>query len=142
VTTSFLACQLQVYNFDATVVQNTAVQLYPTAPHLSDILGSAAQQAGILPGTPAYNSIISICMATDCSSHNKLDTSWYLRDSAVGFTLVEKNIIGNGNCIGSSTTPPSWCYGTWDSALRYAKDATAVSNSINDITRILQQYSP
>jgi hypothetical protein len=137
-----LACQLQVYNFDAATVQNTTVQLHPTYPHLSDILAGAAEQAGIFPGNAAYNTITSSCGAIDCSSKIKLQSSWYLRDPAVGFTLVEKNIVGNGNCIGTSTAPPSWCYGTWDSALRYARDAAAVSRSISDITSILQRYSP
>jgi hypothetical protein len=63
------------------------------------------------------------------NSTGDLQKSWLLRDGPIAFTL-QRPFVEKG-CLGSSAA--SWCFGSWDSARRFASDAATVRGTIDEL---------
>jgi hypothetical protein len=120
---------VQVPNHQLTELETLASELYPELD-VSDVLAGAATEAGFDPSTGTGAAITA--------ATGSLRTSWLLRDSAIGFTAVERDEVVSECIVGSK----GWCYGTsWDTTSWYAPSKTAAMRSIKDISALLRRLS-
>jgi hypothetical protein len=98
-------------------VESVAKRLYPSV----DI-------AQILSGIALDARVDSSTQAAVAASTRDLRKAWLLRDPAISFTL-QRPFVEKG-CISGSY---SWCYGSWDTAKRFATNAAKVREVVSDL---------
>lgn len=95
----------------------TARRLYPSES-IETVLERTARSSGV--DDSAADQIRN--------SSGDLRKSWLLRDGPISFTLqrpfVERCFAGNA---------PGWCFGTWDSARRFASDAGRIRSTVAEL---------
>ena len=120
---------VQVPNHQLAELETLAGELYPELV-IADVLAGAAAEAGFDPSTGTGAAITA--------ATGTLRKSWLLRDSAIGFTAVERDEVVTECIVGSK----SWCYGTsWDTTRWYAPSKTSAMRSIADIAALLRRLT-
>lgn len=69
-------------------------------------------------------------------STGALRRAWLLRDGAVSFPLQRPFVEA---CLASS--PPSWCFGSWDTARAYASDPTRIDEVMRALGATFAPYA-
>lgn len=111
---------IQVGSATDAQVESVASRLYP-GQSLEAILSSIAADAGV--DGPTAQAIVT--------STGPLRRSWLLRDPAVAFTIQRPFV--ESQCLNGAA---SWCYGTWDTARRFASSRAR----IDEVVRALEDY--
>lgn len=110
---------IQPGNIPLAHVEDVARQIYPGENH-QDLLRRIAQDARIQD-----SNILSAIM----TSTGELKKAWLLRDPAIAFTIQRPFV--EDQCIRGNY---AWCYGTWDTAQRFARDKTRIQDVLMDLT--------
>ncbi len=120
---------VQVPNHSLTQIEAFAREVFPDKS-LEEVLAEAAGEAGFAADSSTALAIVG--------STGSLRKSWLLRNSAVGFTVVERGEVVP-ECITGSL---SWCYGSgWDTTRWYAPNKAAALRAIADISRLLDRLT-
>ncbi len=111
---------IQVPNVTDWQVTNMASTIYPGVP-LTTLLAQIATAAGIDPSSPTGKGIVA--------STGRLRSSWLLRDPAIGIALQWP--FADDCYFGG----PSWCYGSWAEAKRFASGLWRIQQVIADLEK-------
>ena len=106
---------VQVHAFRDDVVRAAAARTYP-GEGLESILRRIARDAGVDGATEE----------AIAESEGLLQRSWLLRDPAISIPLQRPNVA---TCLRSGGAP-SWCFGSWDTARRFASDPGRIASTI------------
>jgi hypothetical protein len=108
---------IQPNNVSLASVEAAATKLY-SGRSIPSILRSIADEAGVDEG------IAQVVQAAT----GDLRKAWLLRDPAIGFYL-QAPFVEKGCITGSY----SWCYGTWDTARRFASNPARVQEVVSEL---------
>lgn len=121
---------IQVPGHTEAELATVAAQVYPDKS-VERVLQDVATEAGHEPLSVTSNAILH--------STGYLRVSWLLRDSVIGFLVLERSEVVP-ECIQGSRR---WCYGTgWETTARYAPTKAAALRAIGDIERGLGAIAP
>lgn len=108
---------IQPSNLTLSQIEAVARRIYP-GQYLSSVLAKVAEDANVDETTK--EAIVH--------SAGELRKAWLLRDPAIAFTMQAPFVdIG---CIKGNR---SWCYGGWDTARRFASDASRVREVVGEL---------
>lgn len=106
-------------------VESARRAAYGSEP-VSTSLGRIARTARVDSAT--YDAIVR--------STGALRRAWLLRDGAISFPLQRPFVEV---CLGSN--PPGWCFGSWDTARKFASSVPRISEVMGELERAFAPYA-